>query len=198
MTDAELDEIEKRYADERIPAEAFHPGEYLADELRARGWTARHLAHEMTGHLETNTLTIELILGAPVYGAHIDQEFAAKIGDAFGTSADLWVNLDRAWHRWHELNDIKRLIAALRAERARIAAADAIPANTMHPDLSNHPGFAHSAREARLFVQYGNQMRDRFRAALRLDAPASPPRDANSPVFDRCPMTGNEIDNSQD
>ncbi|MGH9303766.1 MAG: HigA family addiction module antitoxin [Acidimicrobiales bacterium] len=73
-----------------VPAETFPPGEYLRDELEERGWTEKEFAE---------------ILGRPVQAIseilngrkQIIPETALAIGEALGTSAELWVNLQTAF-----------------------------------------------------------------------------------------------------
>ncbi len=72
---------------EHIPAEVFSPGEYIRDELEARGWTQADLA---------------FILGRPlasinkILSGHkaITPQTALGLAEAFGTSAELWLNLE--------------------------------------------------------------------------------------------------------
>lgn len=74
----------------RVPAEVFSPGEYLSDELEARGWSQTELAD---------------ILGRPA--PHINQivkgrrpvtpEIAKELAAAFGTSPMVWLNLEAAY-----------------------------------------------------------------------------------------------------
>lgn len=72
------------------PAEAFSPGEYLRDELEARGWTQTEFA-EIIGR--PARLVSELIAGK----RGITPDTAADLAAAFGTSAQLWMNLDAAY-----------------------------------------------------------------------------------------------------
>jgi HTH-type transcriptional regulator/antitoxin HigA len=70
--------------------EAFAPGEYLAEELEARGWSQVDLAD---------------ILGRPVQAVNeiingkrsISADTARGLADAFGTSAQMWMNLQSAY-----------------------------------------------------------------------------------------------------
>ena len=70
--------------------EAFAPGEYIQDEIDARGWTQLDLAD---------------ILGRPPQAVNeiingkraITPETATALGEAFGTSAQLWMNLESAF-----------------------------------------------------------------------------------------------------
>jgi len=70
--------------------EAFAPGEYLREELDARGWSQLDLAD---------------ILGRPPQAVNeiingkrsITPDTARALGEAFGTSAQLWMNLESAY-----------------------------------------------------------------------------------------------------
>lgn len=78
-----------------IPAEAFPPGEFIKDELEARGWEQRDLAKIM-GRPERTVS--ELVTGKRAVTA----ETAQQLGEAFGTGAQLWMNLEAAY-RLHRL-----------------------------------------------------------------------------------------------
>lgn len=73
------------------PAETFPPGEYLRDELKERGWTEKEFAE---------------ILGRPVQAVseilngrkQIVPKTALALGEALGTSAELWVNLQTTFN----------------------------------------------------------------------------------------------------
>lgn len=71
------------------PAEAFVPGEYIRDELDARGWTQADLAAIMERPLPTVN---QIISGKKA----ITPETAIELGQAFGTSPELWMNLEWA------------------------------------------------------------------------------------------------------
>ena len=68
-------------------AEAFPPGEFIREELEERGWTQRDLADVLGRPLQTvNTI---------VNGRkRITPETAVELAAAFGTSAELWLNLE--------------------------------------------------------------------------------------------------------
>lgn len=80
---------------EMRPAEVFPPGEFIRDELEARGWEQRDLA-EILGRPER--LVSELITGKRTLTA----ETAQQLGEAFGTSAQVWLNLESAY-QLHQL-----------------------------------------------------------------------------------------------
>ena len=71
----------------RIPAEVFPPGEFLADELEARGWSQTDLADILGRDIN---LVNDIIRGK----RGITPETAQGLADALGTSARYWLNLD--------------------------------------------------------------------------------------------------------
>ena len=78
---------------ERIPAEAFPPGEFLAEELQARGWTQVEFAEIIQ---RPNQLVNEVIKG----NRSITPETAREISAALGSSAQYWMNLEIAHQLW--------------------------------------------------------------------------------------------------
>lgn len=76
-----------------IPAEVFPVGEYLRDELSEREWTVTEFA-EIIG--QPIPVVSEILNG----GKEITAETAAAISQAFGTTPELWLNLQSA-HRLH-------------------------------------------------------------------------------------------------
>jgi HTH-type transcriptional regulator/antitoxin HigA len=74
----------------RIPAEVFPPGEILADELEARGWSQAELA-EILGR--PPRLVNEIIAGKRA----ITPETALGLSAALGTSAQFWMNLESTY-----------------------------------------------------------------------------------------------------
>lgn len=73
-----------------IPAEIFHAGEFLKEELEARGWKQTELA-EIIGR-PTQAIS-EIVLGK----RGITPETAKSFSAAFGTSAEYWMNLETAY-----------------------------------------------------------------------------------------------------
>jgi HTH-type transcriptional regulator/antitoxin HigA len=78
---------------DRRPAEVFPPGEYLLDELNARGWTQTEFAEIISRPVR---LVNEIINGK----RGVTPETATEFGAALGTSAELWMNLDSAYSLW--------------------------------------------------------------------------------------------------
>jgi HTH-type transcriptional regulator/antitoxin HigA len=75
---------------ERVPAEVFPPGEFLRDELDARGWTQTEFA-EILGR--PVRLVNEILVGKRGITPQTAQEIAA----ALGTSPELWLNLETGY-----------------------------------------------------------------------------------------------------
>lgn len=74
----------------RIIAETFPPGEFIKDELEARGWTQGDLARIM-GRQDS-------VISAIMNGKRsISHEIAAELGAAFDTSAEVWMNAQSAF-----------------------------------------------------------------------------------------------------
>ncbi len=77
-----------------IPAEVFPAREYLRDELSERVWTVAEFA-EIIG--QPIPVVSEILDGTK----EITDETAAAISQAFGTTPDLWLNLQTT-HRLHQ------------------------------------------------------------------------------------------------
>jgi HTH-type transcriptional regulator/antitoxin HigA len=78
---------------ERFIAEAFHPGEYLRDELDERGWTQAEFAEIINRPYQ---LVNEIVMGK----RGVTPETAKAFGAALGTSAELWMNLETTYQLW--------------------------------------------------------------------------------------------------
>lgn len=77
---------------ERVPAEVFPLGEFISEEIEARGWTLAHLAE----HAGMPEGVLEQIVAG---NQALTRELARRLGDAFGTGAELWMNLDASYQR---------------------------------------------------------------------------------------------------
>ena len=75
---------------EQTAAEIFPPGVMIREELDARGWTQLDLAEIMGRPVETVS---KIVSGKRT----ITPETAKGLSDAFGTSAELWLNLESAY-----------------------------------------------------------------------------------------------------
>lgn len=104
---------------ERTVAEVFPPGEYIKDEIEARGWTQRELARVL-GRSEPKVS--ELINGKRAITSQTAKELAA----AFGTSAEVWLNLEMRWQLWRDqssVNEVERRARLLDEEKAALYAS---------------------------------------------------------------------------
>ncbi|HKM53589.1 MAG TPA: HigA family addiction module antitoxin [Isosphaeraceae bacterium] len=74
----------------KSPAQAFPPGDFIREELEARGWTQRDLAEIIGRPVQA--------ISAIVNGRRgVTPETAVALGAAFGTSPDFWLNLESAY-----------------------------------------------------------------------------------------------------
>lgn len=92
----------------RKPAEVFHPGEILLDELNARGWSQLEFAEILGRPYQAIN---EIVKGKK----RITPETAKELSAALGTSAEFWLNLDSAYHLWRTEEASPKI-----SERARI------------------------------------------------------------------------------
>jgi len=86
-----IDKFDERHPSDEIEIPTFHPGEYLSDEIRARGLSLDAFA-KMLGW-EVMKLSALLSENAPL--TKVDAE---DIGKALGTSSQLWINLNNAYY----------------------------------------------------------------------------------------------------
>ncbi|HEY7770118.1 hypothetical protein [Longimicrobium sp.] len=75
--------------------EVFPVAEFVRDEMAARGWGECDLIHRLGADAHAAWLAA-LILN-PMPGVLVDDDTAARLACAFGTSAALWLRLDAQW-----------------------------------------------------------------------------------------------------
>jgi HTH-type transcriptional regulator/antitoxin HigA len=93
-----------------ITSEAFPPGEYLKDELEARGWTQT----EFAGIIGRPTRVVNEIIAGK---RGITPDTANELAAALGTSAQLWLNLESSYQL-----ALARPASAVISERAKLRA----------------------------------------------------------------------------
>lgn len=83
----------------------FHVGEYIQDELEARGWSTLDCAKRMGGDLDVDALSLDMAIAAasapPGHAAQrmtIGSGLAARLAIAFGIEAQTLLNLDATYH----------------------------------------------------------------------------------------------------
>jgi HTH-type transcriptional regulator/antitoxin HigA len=89
--------------DIRDVAEAFPPGEFIKDELEARGWTQETLA-EITGI--PGPVISNIVKGKRAISVEIASQFAA----AFGTTAQFWMNLETSYQLWMDTRGDDKIV----------------------------------------------------------------------------------------
>ncbi len=95
-----------------VPAEVFPPGEFIKEELEARGWTQRDLADILRRPLQTVN---QIINGKKAITAHT----AKELDLAFGTGPEVWMNLEVQW----QLHNTPEPDCAIQARAAAVRAA---------------------------------------------------------------------------
>lgn len=80
----------------------FHPGEFINEELEERGWTVRDLVFRMKRYESekdwaTNLLAVEMYLTVHDPNVILGEEMAAEFSQAFGPSAEYFLNLHKLW-----------------------------------------------------------------------------------------------------
>jgi HTH-type transcriptional regulator/antitoxin HigA len=88
--------------DNNMPAERFPPGTFIKREIEARGWTQGDLA-EITA---IDRAALNLILNGR---RQLTPETAASIGEAFGTGAEVWLNLESSYQLWRQQPNVKNV-----------------------------------------------------------------------------------------
>ncbi len=123
------------------PARAVAPGRIVKQELEARGWSQKDLA-AVLGRPEQ--AVSEIVNGVK----QITPETALELAQAFGTSPELWMNLEAnyreelqdwraahpgaAWDAWREKRSSGRPYAVVREELAAEGLLD--PSPLLHRD----------------------------------------------------------------
>ncbi len=85
------------------PAEVFSVCVFVKEEMEARGWTLEDLINHMPGNQDVNRLTLDIMFATPEFDDDIRKDMrlgeqtAIDLAQAFGTSKELWMNLDAAW-----------------------------------------------------------------------------------------------------
>lgn len=77
----------------RIPARVASPGKIILREIEARGWTQKDLADIIRRPVQAVN---EIIKGTK----QVTPETALELGAAFGTSPQLWLNLESNYRLW--------------------------------------------------------------------------------------------------
>jgi HTH-type transcriptional regulator/antitoxin HigA len=77
----------------RVPAECFPPGDFVREEMEARGWSAETLAEMIQWQRD--------LLDRVLEGSEpITEEMAKSLAHGFGVSSAYWLNLEIMYRRW--------------------------------------------------------------------------------------------------
>lgn len=169
----------------RKAAEVFPPGEFLREELEARGWTQADLAEI----LDRPPRLVNEIIAAK---RGITPETARGLAAAFGTSPELWMNLESAYQLWREHSEDSTAVS----RRARLFSIAPIKEmqrrRWLEPvrditalerqiceflrmgDLDDEPVFAHAARKAANYADPLTAAQTAWIARAYQLAPAAP------------------------
>lgn len=81
-----MNKPKKRYANNQIAGDIFHPGEYIKEEMEARDMNQQDLAEKL--HVSKSEISL-LIHG----NRNITPTIALKLEGVMGIAAELWMNL---------------------------------------------------------------------------------------------------------
>jgi addiction module HigA family antidote len=95
----------------------IHPGEHLADELKALGMSANELAKQLG--VPTNRIT-EIIRGK----GGISGDMALRLGRWFGTGPDIWMNLQKNYELRLAVQDIGEALQKIPENRGSTKTSD--------------------------------------------------------------------------
>lgn len=118
--------------EQRLPVEVFPPGEYLADELEARGWSQADFADIIGRPVQ---FVSELVNGKK----ELTAESATQIAAALGSEPSTWLGLQSEYRLWQlaQKPDHDRATARVKL-RAELAAIIPLTALEKRGDLSRN------------------------------------------------------------
>jgi len=188
---------------QRTPAEVFAPGEFIREELEVRGWSQNDLAAILG---RPPRVVSEVVTGKRA----ITPETAKGLGNAFGTGAQFWMNLESAYQlaqvrtedgtvarraKLYELAPIKEMIRRRWIEHSE--SIDVLEKRVMDffeiTSLDQQPSFlAHAARKSTSYeTATSAQLAWLFRAKKL--ANAVPAQGFSDRSFDTCLMSLKQI-----
>ncbi len=90
------------------PAEAFHPGDFLRDELAARKISQSAFAKAIGRPVQAIN---EIVNGRK----SVTAEMAKLIGLAFGTGPEVWINLQTTYDLFHAAEPDAKVVKRMKA-----------------------------------------------------------------------------------
>lgn len=85
---------------ERIPAEVWHPGHFILEEMQERGWSSRDLALKIGGtarEIAINEVAIDLAIYVDDKNLRLGADLIRDLARAFDVSPEFFQNLENAW-----------------------------------------------------------------------------------------------------
>jgi HTH-type transcriptional regulator/antitoxin HigA len=78
---------------DREPAECFPPGEFIREEMEARGWSEAQLADMV----KWNRIVLDQVLSGNLV---LTEQMAADLERGFKVSQRFWLNLETSYRVW--------------------------------------------------------------------------------------------------
>lgn len=148
------DSIEKLKQDRNREKPApEHVIEFIYEEMEARGWDEWELARRMGGDAAHNKLSLEILDVCREVDVLLGEDGAEQMSHAFGTGAEIWLNLDKTW-RDHQRTVLERA----RLGREVVEAAGllrrlaAVHARYVAPEMIAEAATRYREAERQLFV----------------------------------------------
>lgn len=148
------------------PAEAFPPGEYLADELDARGWSIADFADIIGRPVQ---VVSEIINGRKA----VTPQTATEIAAATATSAETWLRLQSVYDLWRFNRGSGPTTQSPVSRRARLAALVPVRELVARGDLPEGDLDAQESEVCRLLGLASLDEAPRFALAARRSGFAS-------------------------
>jgi HTH-type transcriptional regulator/antitoxin HigA len=116
-----MNKIKKTSANDTLPGDIFHPGEYIKDELDARGLNQKNLADA----IKVSKTEISLV----IHGHRdINAKLAVLLEKALGIDAEFWMNLqvkydiDLVKKKFHKAIKVSKIPAAKKSKLKQLIA----------------------------------------------------------------------------
>ncbi len=110
-------------------AQVFPPGDFIREEIEARGWSQADLARI----IGRPTQAVNMIINGK---KEITPQTAVELAEAFGTSAQLWLNLETSYR----LSKVRR-DPAIATRAKELSGRSGKPARSPRaPASPGHPG----------------------------------------------------------
>lgn len=93
----EVSQNKRRRPKQLASVSAVHPRNFIQAEMSARGWSVAELASRMVGDALRNRALLSHYFRHPTGDLLLGNSIAHRLGVAFGLSADVFLDLEKAW-----------------------------------------------------------------------------------------------------